>query len=160
MGNYTVKEQWKIGMKESEYVKTLSSDEKKLFKSLPRPQRDDLVWTYINEGTAELPTIDDAVTQDDLKHSNWLSKQGINNPTKVTMNAIHPLVSDSKLNSFTNNWAAFTTLSIDKQAVMKSNIVQQKQNYTLIAQQDEIIKQNNEIIDLLKTIAQNSQEGN
>ncbi|RAI79706.1 hypothetical protein BFS35_011205 [Macrococcoides goetzii] len=147
MAKYTMKEQFKIGANESKYVKTLSPEEKQRFKSLSRDAKDDLIYRFMNGEAPAAPT-------GETKIESWLANKGIHNPTKVTIDAIHPLVTDSKLNSFTNNWAAMTTLSIDKQAIMNSNLLQQKQNYTIIAQNDEIIKQNNEIIHLLREIAQ------
>lgn len=146
MGKYSMKEQFKIGANESKYIKTLSPEEKENFKSLPRDQKEDLIFNFINGGEEVAP-------QGEVKTENWLRSKGIYQPTRVTLDAIYPLITDSKLSTFSSNWAGMTTLSIDKQAVMSSHLIQQKQNYTLIAQNDEIIKQNNEIIHLLREIA-------
>ncbi|MDJ1156451.1 hypothetical protein QNJ24_10265 [Macrococcus caseolyticus] len=149
MAKYSFKEQMKIGAKTGDYLKTLDKDQKKYFKSLSQAEKDDIIFSFINGEEVEL-----VVPEGDYKTEVFLKKHGVFNPTTTTLNAIEPLVLNSKLNSFANNWASITTLSVDKQAIMNSNIIMQEQNYALIAQQDEIIKQNNEIIRLLKEISQ------
>lgn len=146
MAKYSFKESMKIAAKEKEYVKTLDENQKADFKSMSRQEKDDTIWNYINGG-------EEMVSHGQEKTETWLKKKGIYNPTEVTLDAIYPLITDSKLSTFNSNWAGITTLSIDKQAIMSSHLIQQKQNYTLIAQNDEIIKQNNEIIHLLREIA-------
>lgn len=149
MSKYSFRDQLKISANTGNYLKSLDKDQKKYFKSLSQKEKDDLVFAYINGEQVILE-----VPEGESKTELFLKNHGIFNPTSVTLQAIEPLVINSKLNSFTNNWAAITTLSIDKQAIMNSNIVMQEQNYALIAQNDEIIKQNKEIIQLLREIVQ------
>lgn len=146
MAKYGFKDMMKISSKEREYVSTLSAEEKAAFKKLTRGERDDAIWNYLNAGEEVAPKSQE-------KTETWLQKKGISDPSAVTLNAIYPLSSDSKLSTFTNNIGTFT-LDAHKQAEMFNNLILQKQNYTLIAQQDEIIKQNDKIIDLLSQIAE------
>lgn len=146
MAKYGFKEQMKIGANENKYVKTLTKEQKNTFKALSREEKDEIILKFANGEEVE-------PIEESTNHEAWLKRKGIHHPTNVTLDAIYPLVSDSKLSSFSNTMGTFT-MDIHKQAEMFNNLILQKQNYALIAQQDEIIKQNDHIIQLLKQIAE------
>ncbi|WP_257614880.1 hypothetical protein [Staphylococcus equorum] len=82
----------------------------------------------------------------------FFDKQGIPNPTNTTLDAFSRQRIDANVDKVLNSLGMFTT-NREKQAQYNYYVTQQKQNFIQIAQNDKLIKQNDEIIDLLKTIA-------
>ncbi|EGQ0356637.1 hypothetical protein GH128_01150 [Staphylococcus pseudintermedius] len=86
------------------------------------------------------------------KTAKFFATQGIYNPSKTTIEAFQK---QQILANFDNFYHAFGKLTFDmeKQATYNYYMTHQKQNFIQIAQNDKIIKQNEEIIELLKVIA-------
>lgn len=82
----------------------------------------------------------------------FFDKQGIPNPTNTTLDAFSRQRIDANVDKVLNSLGMLTT-NREKQAQYNYYVTQQKQNFIQIAQNDKLIKQNDEIIDLLKTIA-------
>ena len=82
----------------------------------------------------------------------FFDKQGIPNPTNTTLDAFSRQRIDANVDKVLNSLGMFTT-NREKQAQYNYYVTQQKQNFIQIAQNDKLIKQNDEIIDLLKSIA-------
>ena len=82
----------------------------------------------------------------------FFDKQGIPNPTNTTIDAFSRQRIDANVDKVLNSLGMFTT-NREKQAQYNYYVTQQKQNFIQIAQNDKLIKQNDEIIDLLKIIA-------
>ncbi|PTJ01449.1 hypothetical protein BU047_10500 [Staphylococcus simulans] len=78
--------------------------------------------------------------------------QGIPNPTETTIEAFKFQKIFANFDNFYHVMGQFT-FNIEKQAQFNYYMSQQKQNFIHIAQRDKIIKQNDEIIELLKKIA-------
>lgn len=154
MSKYSLKDQMRITWNEDKFISTLTDGQKLTFKKLPREKKDDLIYKFINNELDEILKETDPYEEELYKHVEWLSKQGIHDPTRITLEAIYPLVSDSNLSKSSNISGVFLTLDIHKQAQLLNNLILQKQNFALIAQQDKVIKQNDEIIKLLKDISE------
>ena len=82
-----------------------------------------------------------------------IEKQGIDNPTKVTSNAFYQQNKANNFDDIYNLIGIGTHLSQKEQAKFKHYKDMKTTSYVQIAQNDKIIKQNDEIIDLLKQIA-------
>ena len=96
--------------------------------------------------------------QDKIKKANYdrlikfFVTQGIYNPSQTTMDAFTKQNIMANFDKFYHALGAFT-LNMEKQAMYNYYQTQQNQNFIQIAQNDTLIKQNDEIIQLLKTIA-------
>lgn len=96
--------------------------------------------------------------QDKIKKANYdrlikfFVTQGIYNPSQTTMDAFTKQNIMANFDKFYHALGAFT-LNMEKQAMYNYYQTQQNQNFIQIAQNDTLIKQNDEIIELLKTIA-------
>ncbi|ANZ34653.1 hypothetical protein I6J04_01825 [Staphylococcus carnosus] len=82
----------------------------------------------------------------------FFQTQGINNPSNTTIEAFRHQQIFANFDNFYHAVGQFT-LNMEKQAQYNYYMSQQKQNFINIAQQDKLIKQNEEIIRLLKIIA-------
>ncbi|MCO6199920.1 hypothetical protein LZT66_07595 [Staphylococcus epidermidis] len=82
-----------------------------------------------------------------------IEKQGIDNPTKVTSNAFYQQIKANSFDDIYNLIGIGTHLSQKEQAKFMHYKDMKTTSYVQIAQNDKIIKQNDEIIDLLKQIA-------
>lgn len=83
---------------------------------------------------------------------NFFATQGIYNPSKTTTDAFTKQNIMANFDKFYHALGAFT-LNMEKQAMYNYYQTQQNQNFIQTAQNDKLIKQNDEIIELLKTIA-------
>lgn len=93
----------------------------------------------------------------DEKLTSFFKTQGINKPSKTTLDAFYKQDIMANFNKF-YNFVGKLTLDHEKQALFSFYDVQQRQNFINIAQQDETIKQNEEIINQNnKLIQQNEQ---
>lgn len=197
------KETNKISWNESKYKKALNDDEKKIFKSLTREQKDTAVIAYLNGKSINLmyPELHEVLRQTEIeqlgydpkekeaedlrkfelrqqkieerqqemlketeqkqqekeqnqyeKITTFLLKQGIKNPTKTTTEAFKQQQIYANFDNFYHTIGKIT-LDMEKQAQFHYYMTQQKQTFINIAQQDKLIKQNEEIIQLLKAIA-------
>ncbi|WP_232165141.1 hypothetical protein [Staphylococcus nepalensis] len=96
--------------------------------------------------------------QDKIKKANYdrlikfFVTQGIYNPSQTTMDAFTKQNIMANFDKFYHALGTFT-LNMEKQAMYNYYQTQQNQNFIQIAQNDTLIKQNDEIIELLKTIA-------
>ena len=96
--------------------------------------------------------------QDKIKNANYdrlikfFVTQGIYNPSQTTMDAFTNQNIMANFDKFYHALGTFT-LNMEKQAMYNYYQTQQNQNFIQIAQNDTLIKQNDEIIELLKTIA-------
>ena len=82
----------------------------------------------------------------------FFSTQGIYNPSKTTLDAFAKQNIMANFDKFYHALGTFT-LNMEKQAMYNYYQTQQNQNFIQIAQNDKLIKQNDEIIELLKQIA-------
>ncbi|MFP5164786.1 hypothetical protein U9L70_11400 [Staphylococcus equorum] len=82
----------------------------------------------------------------------FFATQGIYNPSQTTSDAFVKQNIMANFDKFYHALGSFT-LNMEKQAMYNYYQTQQNQNFIQIAQNDTLIKQNDEIIDLLKTIA-------
>ncbi len=162
------KEQTKISWNENKYKGTLSTEEKQVYKSLTREQKDDAVWKWLNDNPIDLLKEEKRLKEERVKTkqlkikennesqkervAKFFATQGIYNPSKTTIEAFQK---QQILANFDNFYHAFGKLTFDmeKQATYNYYMTHQKQNFIQIAQNDKIIKQNEEIIELLKVIA-------
>ncbi|EJG0136315.1 hypothetical protein C3E47_RS11910 [Staphylococcus pseudintermedius] len=82
----------------------------------------------------------------------FFATQGIYNPSNTTIEVFQK---QQILANFDKFYHAFgqLTFNTEKQATYNYYMTHQKQNFIQIAQNDKIIKQNEEIIELLKVIA-------
>ena len=96
--------------------------------------------------------------QDKIKNANYdrlikfFVTQGIYNPSQTTMDAFTNQNIMANFDQLYHALGTFT-LNMEKQAMYNYYQTQQNQNFIQIAQNDTLIKQNDEIIELLKTIA-------
>lgn len=94
-------------------------------------------------------------TPEQIQHDkliDFFRTQGIPNPTETTIEAFKFQQIFANFDNFYHVMGQFT-FNIEKQAQFNYYMSQQKQNFIHIAQRDKIIKQNDEIIELLKKIA-------
>ncbi|MCE5003239.1 hypothetical protein KJJ36_12670 [Staphylococcus pseudoxylosus] len=82
----------------------------------------------------------------------FFATQGIYNPSRTTTDAFTKQNIMANFDKFYHALGAFT-LNMEKQAMYNYYQTQQNQNFIQIAQNDKLIKQNDEIIELLKQIA-------
>ncbi|WP_262504612.1 hypothetical protein [Staphylococcus warneri] len=82
----------------------------------------------------------------------FFATQGIYNPSETTLKAFSKQSILASFDKFYSLMGMFT-LNTEKQALYNYYMTQQKQNFIQIAQNDKLIKQNDEIIDLLKQIS-------
>lgn len=82
----------------------------------------------------------------------FFSTQGIYNPSQTTLDAFAKQNIMANFDKFYHALGTFT-LNMEKQAMYNYYQTQQNQNFIQIAQNDKLIKQNDEIIELLKQIA-------
>lgn len=175
------KEQNKIGWNESKYKKTLNETELNIYKTLDRFTKDTLVIEYLKgnnfnlldeESMEEVEELTYQANKEEIdrkrekeeKKANKLNEtdddrlvkffntQGIDNPTKTTLDAFKKQRIQANFDTFYHSMGMFT-FNMEKQAKYNYYMSQQKQNFIQIAQNDKLIKQNDEIIDLLKQIA-------
>lgn len=90
--------------------------------------------------------------KDKEKLNKFFATQGIYKPSQTTMDAFSKQNIQANFDKFYHALGTFT-LNMEKQAMYNYYQTQQNQNFIQIAQNDKLIKQNDEIIELLKTIA-------
>ncbi|ARM68337.1 hypothetical protein [Staphylococcus saprophyticus] len=98
------------------------------------------------------------IKEQEIKEANYdrlikfFTTQGIYNPSQTTLDAFNKQNIMANFDKFYHALGTFT-LNMEKQAMYNYYQTQQNQNFIQIAQNDTLIKQNDEIIELLKTIA-------
>lgn len=158
-------------MKEVDIKNKLDKVEKKFWDSLDVNKKKEFIEQYKRNKNECIDNIIDEVKKMYPNHENEFQKankeslikffttQGIVNPTDTTMNAFKK----QRINAnFDNFYHAFgqMTFNMEKQAKYNYYMSQQKQKFIQIAQNDKLIKQQNEIlfqndriIELLEKIA-------
>lgn len=162
------KEQTKINWNENKYKGTLTTEEKQVYKSLTREQKDNVVWEWLNDNPIDLLKEEKRLKEEQIKTkqlkikeskefqkekiTKFFATQGIYNPSNTTIEVFQK---QQILANFDKFYHAFgqLTFNMEKQATYNYYMTHQKQNFIQIAQNDKIIKQNEEIIELLKVIA-------
>lgn len=140
-------------------IESLSAEEQERLAQLQRKDDPNLV-EEVNKAIG----VDDGFTSKNQKIKNYrdkgLEKQGINNPTDITSNAFYYQVKANSFDDVYNLIGVGTHFSQKEQAKFHHYKDMKTNTYVQIAQNDEIIKQNNkiqeqndEIIELLKQIA-------
>lgn len=159
------KETNKINWNEGKYKKTLNNDEKRVYKSLTRKQKDTAVIAFVEGHSIDLlqDNLKEVLSQEEAKQIgisskesndkliNFFNTQGIFNPSETTLEVFKQQKIYANFDNFYHAIGQFT-LNMEKQAQYNYYMSQQKQNFIHIAQRDKIIKQNEEIIQLLKEI--------
>ena len=148
----------------------LSKEDKKIIDSLSIEEQERLAQLQRNKDPRLTEEVNKVIGKDNAFANRQdkmneireksIEKQGINNPTKITSNAFY---FQNKANSFEDIYNLIgvgTHLSQKEQAKFGHYKDMKTNTYVQIAQNDEIIKQNNkiqeqndEIIELLKQIA-------
>lgn len=180
------KEQNKISWNESKYKKTLNTDELKVYKTLDRQTKDTLVIEYLKGNHFNILDASsmkqvDALTYEankkeiDLKRKKRAEKvenqteterdkslkffatQGINNPTKTTLDAFNKQKIMANFDNFYHS-IGMLTLNMEKQATYNYYMSQQKQNFLQIAQLDTLIKQHNDLLNQNHKVLKQNEE--
>lgn len=143
---------FKESMTEGRYVATLTKEEKTYYKELSIDEK----RKALNDFNASTPQKDDKVSLFDYMKSTML-KHGLDEVTSITENAILKNEPSKHIDSFMTRLSSFSTTK-DSGTVFTYELI--NQNFVVIKILDEqlkqnkkIIEQNNEIISLLKQIA-------
>ncbi|MDS3931227.1 hypothetical protein RJB83_06670 [Staphylococcus epidermidis] len=143
---------FKESMTEGRYVATLTKEEKTYYKELSIDEK----RKALNDFNASTPQKDDKVSLFDYMKSTML-KHGLDEVTSITENAILKNEPGKHIDSFMTRLSSFSTTK-DSGTVFTYELI--NQNFVVIKILDEqlkqnkkIIEQNNEIISLLKQIA-------
>ncbi|EGG60374.1 hypothetical protein [Staphylococcus epidermidis] len=143
---------FKESMTEGRYVATLTKEEKTYYKELSIDEK----RKALNDFNASTPQKDDKVSLFDYVKSTML-KHGLDEVTSITENAILKNEPGKHIDSFMTRLSSFSTTK-DSGTVFTYELI--NQNFVVIKILDEqlkqnkkIIEQNNEIISLLKQIA-------
>lgn len=167
---FTFKQINKINWNEAKYKQTLYPDELEVYKSLKRNKKELVVWEWL-EGrpfnllnSNHIKEIDEIIEEQNLKVEqekeekeyeriiNFFTTQGIYQPSDTTIESFKKQQITANFDNFYHALGQFT-FNMEKQATYNYYMSQQKQNFIQIAQNDKIIKQNEEIINLLSKIA-------
>ncbi|MEB7692149.1 hypothetical protein ACFDA3_11480 [Staphylococcus epidermidis] len=143
---------FKESMTEGRYVATLTKEEKSYYKKLSIDEK----RKALNDFNASTPQKDDKVSLFDYMKRTML-KHGLDEVTSITENAILKNEPGKHIDSFMTRLSSFSTTK-DGKTVFTYELI--NQNFVVIKILDEqlkqnkkIIEQNNEIISLLKQIA-------
>lgn len=174
------KDQNKVSWNEGKYKRTLNSDSKTIFKSLDRIQKDTVVLEYTRGNIIDLTQeniqeIIDVITYEDLGYNpstkkkefketksslgGYMARRGLTNLTNETQQLLIDGNYKSSLDSFQSGWAKISG-NVYQNTMINTGIGQLDTNLAQIKLMDNMLKdnkilkeQNDEIIELLKTIA-------
>lgn len=167
---FTFKQINKISWNEPKYKQSLNKEELQVFKGLNRKQKEVAVWEWLENRPFNLlnpnhiEEINHILEHESLtvaqenkekeyeKLQKFFNTQGIHNPSDTTLEAFKKQQIFANFDNFYHAIGQFT-LNMEKQATYNYYMSQQKQNFIQIAQNDQLIKQNEEIIKLLTRIA-------
>lgn len=167
---FTFKQINKINWNEAKYKQSLNKEELQVFKDLNRKQKEVAVWEWLENRPFNLlnpnhiEEINHILEHESLtvaqenkekeyeKLQKFFNTQGIHNPSDTTLEAFKKQQIFANFDNFYHAIGQFT-LNMEKQATYNYYMSQQKQNFIQIAQNDQLIKQNEEIIKLLTKIA-------
>ena len=143
------KRQWnELDVEEKRYFINLYKEK---YKDNPQLLISDLEQLFNEKGTTGEPKSPEQIQNEKLEK--FFKTQGIYNPSQTTMEAFKHQQIFANFDNFYHAIGQFT-FNMEKQAQYNYYMSQQKQNFIQVAQNDKIIKQNDEIIQLLKIIAE------
>ena len=141
----------------------LNKEDKKIIDSLSAEEQEKLAQLQRNKDPRLKEEVNKAIGKDTAFFNRQdkmaeirekgIEKQGIDNPTKVTSNAFYQQIKANSFDDIYNLIGIGTHLSQKDQAKFMHYKDMKTTSYVQIAQNDKIIKQNDEIINLLKQIA-------
>lgn len=144
---------FKKNKEEKDYWESLDVETKKsLIKEFKNNKREfyDHFQTKMQETN---PTYqNETLIKSNEKLDKFFATQGIYKPSQTTTDAFCKQNIMANFDKFYHALGAFT-LNMEKQAMYNYYQTQQNQNFIQIAQNDKLIKQNDEIIELLKIVA-------
>ncbi|WP_241957161.1 hypothetical protein [Staphylococcus devriesei] len=156
-------------MKEADILARLDKNEKEIWKSLDVESKREYISIYKKDKNLFLETFQDKVQETDPEHENsflkanneelekFFIKQGINHPTSTTKNAFSKQRFDARFDRFMNSLGTITG-NLERQAMFTFYSTQQKQNFIEIAQLDTLIKQHNDLLNQNNKIQKQNEE--
>ncbi|WP_253345380.1 hypothetical protein [Staphylococcus equorum] len=144
---------FKKNKEEKDYWQTLDIETKRELIQLYKTNKREFHESFQSKMQEKNPSYQNETLKSNNQALNkFFATQGIYHPSQTTSDAFVKQNIMANFDKFYHALGSFT-LNMEKQAMYNYYQTQQNQNFIQIAQNDTLIKQNDEIIDLLKTIA-------